>query len=103
MSQMHETTDMPPSDAAIVGRLIDPEKGDISPEAAKAILKIRFGDRDRERMHELAVKNQEGRLTAEEQAEMEGYRRVGFFLATLWAKARASLKASGMDANGHGS
>ncbi len=104
MSQMRQTTtaNLPPSEAAILGRLVGPEKGDLTPQAARALLNIRFGQTDQQRMNELAEKNRGATLTGDEQAEMEGYRRVGSMLAVLWSKARVSLKAAGMDADGHG-
>ena len=53
---------------------------------------IRFDSRDLDRMHELAAKNQEDRLSAAEKAEMENYRRVSFLLDLMHSKARRSLK-----------
>jgi uncharacterized protein YnzC (UPF0291/DUF896 family) len=43
-------------------------------------------------MHELAAKNQDDRLTLNEKAEMENYRRVSFLLDLMHSKARRSLK-----------
>jgi hypothetical protein len=43
-------------------------------------------------MHELAVKNQEDKLTAKERTELENYRRVSFLLDLMHSKARRSLK-----------
>ena len=43
-------------------------------------------------MRQLSLKAQEGTLTAPEQAEVESYRRVGYWLGILWSKARLSLK-----------
>ena len=80
------------SEAAILGRLIRPDNGDLRAEAAKALLAIRFDSRDLDRMHELAAKNQEDRLSASEKAEMENYRRVSFLLDLMHSKARQSLK-----------
>lgn len=89
---------IPANEAAIVGRLIKPDHGDFSPDAARELLGLRFGDEDQARMRELSLKAQEGTLTAVEQAEIESYRRVGFWLGILWSKARLSLKRAGMDA-----
>jgi hypothetical protein len=86
------------SGAAVLGRLIQPGRGDFAPEAARAILKIEFDARDRARMHALAVKAQDGTLTAREQAEIEEYRQAGYLLGLLWSKARLSLKQAGKDA-----
>jgi uncharacterized protein YnzC (UPF0291/DUF896 family) len=87
-----ETTLSETSEAAILGRLICPENGDLRAEAAEALLAIRFDSRELDRMHELAAKNQEDRLTLNEKAEMENYRRVSFLLDLMHSKARRSLK-----------
>jgi hypothetical protein len=86
------------NEAAIVGRLIKPDQGDFSPAAARELLSLRFGDDDQARMRELSLKAQEGTLTASEEAEVENYRRVGYWLGVLWSRARLSLKRAGMDA-----
>jgi hypothetical protein len=86
------------SEAAIVGRLMKPDRGDFSPEAARELLSLRFDDEDQVRMRQLSRKAQEGTLTASEQVEIENYRRVGYWLGILWSKARLSLKRAGSDA-----
>jgi hypothetical protein len=63
-------------EAAIVGRLMKPDRGDFSPEAARDILRLQFGEEDQERIRELSRKAQEGTLTVLEQEEMENYRQV---------------------------
>src|SRR5262249_8481650 len=93
-----QQTPMPSSEAAIVGRLIKPDHGDFSPEAAREILSLQFGEEDQARMRELSRRAQAGMLTASEQDEVENYRRVGYWLGILWSKARLSLKHAGMDA-----
>jgi hypothetical protein len=50
------------SEAAILGRLIRPDNGDLRVEAAEALLPICFDSHELDRMHALAVKNQEDRL-----------------------------------------
>ena len=80
------------SEAAILGRLIRPDDGGLTAAAAEALLAIRFDHHDLDRMHELAVKNQQDKLTAQEKAEMENYRRVSFLLDLVHSKARRSLK-----------
>lgn len=89
---------LPSSEAAIVGRLIRPDRGDFSPETARELLSLQFGDEDQARMRALSLKAQEGTLTASEQAEVENDRRVGYWLGILWSRARLSLKRAGMDA-----
>lgn len=80
------------SETAILGRLIEKEKGDLAPPLARYLLTLDFGPRDKARMHELAVGNQAARLTAEEQDELQNYVKVGHMLAALQSKARKSLK-----------
>jgi len=91
-------THLNPTDSAVFGRLIKPDRGDFSPEAAHEILSLRFDDGDKERMHRLSLKAQDGTLTPDEQAEVESYRRAGYLLGVLWSKARLSLKRVGADA-----
>ena len=43
-------------------------------------------------MHDLVTKNQDGKLTAKENHELENYRRVSFMLGLMHSKARRSLK-----------
>ena len=58
-----ETRHSRTSDTAILSRLIRPEDDNLTPPAAEAWLTIRFEQRDLDRMHELAVKNQDDKLT----------------------------------------
>jgi hypothetical protein len=88
-------TDTPIShtgDAGILARLIRADGTSLPPEAAKALLKIRFTDQDLARIHELAVKNQDNALTPAEKADLESYLRVSSFLDLMHAKARRSLR-----------
>jgi hypothetical protein len=80
------------SDVAIMSRVIQPENGTLSAAAARAWLKLDFIDQDRARMHELALKAQEGTLTSQDQANLETYRRVGRLLDMMHSKARHSLQ-----------
>jgi hypothetical protein len=92
---MHTNVIAANHEAAILARVIQPDRDDFSPGAARAILKFTFPQADRDRMHELAIKNQEGRLTAQEEQELASYRRVGRLLDLLGAKARLALKQNG--------
>lgn len=83
------------SEAAILARLIEPERDDMLPEAAGYILSIDFRDEDRDRMNALAERAREGTLTEDEREELENYRRVGHLLGLMQSKARISLRASG--------
>jgi hypothetical protein len=80
------------TEVAILSRLIRPEEDNLTPEAAEGLLRIRFEQHDLDRMHELAVKNQDGVLTPREKDEMENYRNVGFLLDLMHSKARRVLR-----------
>jgi hypothetical protein len=91
------STQSPPRShvAEILDRIVGPDIGNLTPEAVRAILKLRLDESDRVRADDLAVKNQEGRLTSDEESEIEAYQRVGRLINLLWAKARRSLKQAG--------
>jgi hypothetical protein len=93
---------VPTTDAEIIGRLGKADNSDFSPEAAREILSLQLSPKDQKRMRRLSLKAQEGKLTPREQDEVESYRRVGYSLGALWAKARLSLKRAGKEAM-HGS
>ncbi|HTU89972.1 MAG TPA: hypothetical protein VMF69_07740 [Gemmataceae bacterium] len=83
------------AEAAILSRLVKPNRADFSPEVAEALLELDFDQKDRDRMHELAAKNQEGALTKAEEEELHSYRRIGYFVDLIRSKARISLKKHG--------
>ena len=66
-------------------------------ELARHVLRLGFAERDRARMHELAVKNQEGEISPAERQELDNFVKVGDLLAVLQSKARLSLKRLGLD------
>ncbi len=90
-----QTSEVNDTDAAILARVIRAGLGDLPRAAAKALLKLGFTEQDRERMHQLAVKNQDDDLTEAERRELESYRRVGRLLDLLAARARRALARSG--------
>jgi hypothetical protein len=92
---MSPETVSPTTEAAIWTQVIHPD-GELSPQAARAILKLEFSARDRQRMHESAQKAQEGSLNSEEKLEIENFERVGSLLAILKSKARKVLKQSSL-------
>jgi hypothetical protein len=79
-------------EAAILSRVIRPEKDDLPEEQAKALLRLKFEQADLDRLHELVVKNQDDELTPVEQEELEDYLRVSAVLDLMHAKARYSLR-----------
>jgi uncharacterized protein YnzC (UPF0291/DUF896 family) len=85
-------TDLPNYEAAIVSRITAPHQPELTPAAAEAILVIGFSQDDHDRMNTLASTARERHLTAEEQAEVEAYSRVGSLLGVLKSRARRALK-----------
>ena len=92
---MHSLTSN--NEAEILSRIIAPREPNFPSDTAKIILTFDFGKEDRDRMNQLAEKAREGILTDEEQAEIDGYERVGYFLSLLRSKARLSLEHANAD------
>jgi hypothetical protein len=80
------------TEASIWEHVIHP-KGELRHrEVARSILQLSFSPEERIRMHELAVRNQDGSLTVEEESELDHYNRVGTLLSIMKSKARKLLK-----------
>jgi hypothetical protein len=58
---------------------------------ARYILDLGFSDRDKARMHDLAVRNQEDALSPVESYELIAFGKAGDLLAILKSKARRKL------------
>jgi hypothetical protein len=87
------TTNKPgTSEVALFGRILDNGKGEMSRELARYILTLGFGEDDQARMKDLAERNQDGALSADEQAELQSFVTAGHLLALLHSRARKSLK-----------
>jgi hypothetical protein len=80
------------SEVAIFSRVLEPDRGTLTAAAARAILDFDFSQVDKDRMRQLSFKAREGTLTAEEQAAIDSYERVGHILSLMKSKARRSLK-----------
>jgi hypothetical protein len=80
------------TEMAILDRLIQAEATGFPAAAARSLLKIDFETADRDRMHQLGAKAQDGTLTTAEQAEMDAYEVVGHLLGLMHFKARLALK-----------
>ena len=80
------------TEAAILARVIHPERDDLPSDLARALLRVHFDPEDLERIHELVTKNQDDDLTPAERSELESYLRLSSFLDLMHAKARLSLQ-----------
>ncbi|MEO6811797.1 MAG: hypothetical protein ABI353_22035 [Isosphaeraceae bacterium] len=78
--------------AGILGRVIEPGRATLGPEAARSLLALSFCEADRTRVEDLTSRNQQGLLTECERAELEEYIRANDVLSLLKLKARLSLE-----------
>jgi hypothetical protein len=81
-----------PSEVTILARLLGNEQGRLSVAMARHLLTLGFSERDKARMHELAVRNQEDELSPPEKEEMFAYAKAGTLLSILKSRARRVLK-----------
>jgi hypothetical protein len=88
--------------ASIFGRLMETGNGAFSPDLARFFLNLHFSEQDKDRMHELAVKNKEGAITSEESEEVDDYVLAGDLLALFQSKARKALKTGKAGKHRHG-
>ncbi len=91
---MPKATAIATTEAALWGRLLEPAKNELSPDAARYFLALRFPRSDIERMHALGDKARAGTLTARERLELDIYEQVGHALSLMKSKARKALRSS---------
>jgi hypothetical protein len=77
--------------AAIWQRVIEFDR-ELSPSAARALLQLRFSEREHALMDELSAKASAGSLTPDEQTELDTLERLGCLLDIVHSKARRALK-----------
>lgn len=80
------------NEIAILGRIIGRDKGGLSTSVARYLLSLDFTEEDKTHMHDLAVRNQEGTLSAAEREELVAYAKAGCLLGIFHAKARKTLR-----------
>jgi hypothetical protein len=85
------TTRRGEDEVTILARILGNENGQLPKGLARYILKLGFSDRDKARMHGLAVRNQEDALTPAEKEEMYAFGKATTLLSILKSKARRTL------------
>jgi hypothetical protein len=80
------------SEVAIFGRVLEPERANLSVAAARSILALEFAPDDMARMRLLLDRAKKGELDDEEQVDIDNYERVGHLISLMKSKARRSLK-----------
>ncbi len=89
MSTAARTVD---NEVTILARVFDDERGLLPRELARSIVDVEFSERDKARMHELAVRNQADALSPSEKEELHAFAKAGTLLGILKSKARQTLK-----------
>ena len=79
------------NEVTILARVFENERGELPRELARSILDVDFSDRDKARMHDLAVRNQDDALTPAEREELFAFAKAGTLLSILHSKARRTL------------
>jgi hypothetical protein len=82
----------PNCESDIWARLMQEQRDDPSQEVARYLLSIGFGERDRQRMQQLAERSAAGTMTDEKRAEFDSYLHVGNLLTVFQSKARVALR-----------
>jgi hypothetical protein len=88
------TTDARESEVTILARVLGNDCGQLSEEMARHILELGFSDRDKARMHDLIVRNQDDALSPREKQHLLAFGKAGDVLAILKSKARRTLGIS---------
>jgi hypothetical protein len=81
--------------ATVLSRALEVKGGDFPPEGAKFILGLRIKEADKRRLLRLLAKQEQGRITAEELIDLEGYIQADDLLSILKAHALLALKNAG--------
>lgn len=86
-----------PTGATILSRALEIKGGSVPPEGARFILGLGIREEDKKRMLKLLGKQQNGRITAAEKAELESYVQADQILSILRAQAILALKKAGQE------
>jgi hypothetical protein len=80
------------SEVAILARVFENDEGRLPPDLARYLLSRGFNERDKARMHDLAVRNQNDALSPAEKEELFAYAKAGTLLSILKSRARRALR-----------
>ena len=75
----------------ILARFLGNGDGQLPKDVARYILDLHVSERDKARMHDLAVRNQDDALTPAEKEEMHAFGKATTLLSILKSKARRTL------------
>jgi hypothetical protein len=80
-----------PTEITILARFLANGDDKLPPAIARYLLSLRPSERDKARMHDLAVRNQDDALSPAEREELFAYARAGTVVSILKSKARKAL------------
>ncbi len=78
--------------ADVLLRVFDLSRHGMTPALAESLLALDFPEEDASRIRELNGRANEGRLTDDEEAELEAYINIGDLLAYWQSKARQAVQ-----------
>jgi hypothetical protein len=79
------------NEVTILARFLGNGNGNLPAEVARYIVDLDVSERDKARMHDLVVRNQDDALTAAEKEEMFAFGKATSLLSILKSKARRTL------------
>jgi hypothetical protein len=79
------------NEVTILARILGNEDGQLPVDFARYILDHEISARDKARMHDLAVRNQDDALTPAEKDELFGFAKATSLLSILKSRARRTL------------
>lgn len=79
------------SEVAIFARLLGNGECPLPATMARYLLQLHFSERDKARMHDLAMRNQGEELSHDEKDELLAFGKAGTILSILKSKARRDL------------
>ena len=79
------------TEAAILGRILQSDEKELTPEIARYLLSMKLPAPDEQRVGELSAKARAGSLTESETQELDSYLHIGFLLGTMQSRARRFL------------
>jgi hypothetical protein len=85
------TTHTGENEVTILARFLGNGDGQLPKDMARYILDLHVSERDKARMHDLAVRNQDDALTPAEKEEMHAFGKATTLLSILKSKARRTL------------
>jgi hypothetical protein len=89
---------VPTTEGDILAQVVAPRKADLTLEAARGLLALKFDRRAQQRIRKLLQQNNGGTISAADRLTLDNYLRVGQLLDLLHAKARLTLGKKGVPA-----